>query len=120
MTKSIEGGCFCGHLRYRFPEQPYPAGNCHCRMCQRLSGSAYVSWVVIPITKFEYLGAEPKILKSSLKATRHFCQECGTPLAYIQEKRPDEIAVTVCSLDDPEKYVPTVDLFTDTKLAWLT
>ena len=88
-------------------------------MCQRLSGSAYVSWVVIPLIEFEYLGEKPKILQSSSKATRHFCQECGTPIAYIEKKRPDEIAVTLCSLDDPERYTPIADLYTDTKLAWL-
>jgi hypothetical protein len=119
MTKALGGGCFCGLVRYRFPDKSYPAGNCHCRMCQRLSGSAYVSWVVIPVIEFEYLGEKPKILQSSSKATRHFCQECGTPIAYIEKKRPDEIAVTLCSLDDPERYTPTADLYTDTKLAWL-
>ena len=60
MTKALEGGCFCGLVRYRFPDKPYPAGNCHCRMCQRLSGSAYVSWVVIPVTEFEYLEEKAK------------------------------------------------------------
>jgi len=72
-------------------------------MCQRLSGSAYVSWVVISVTEFEYLGKKPKILQSYQKATRHFCQEWGTPIAYIQAKKPDEVAFTLCNLDDPKK-----------------
>jgi len=109
MTKALEGGCFCGLVRYRFPEKPYPAGNCHCRMFQRLSGSAYVSWVVIPVIEFEYLGEKPKVLQSSSKATRHFCQDCGTPIAYIEKKRSDEIAVTLCSLDDRDSIVGVPD-----------
>ena len=119
MTNELEGGCFCGLVRYRFPKKSYQTGNCYYCRCQRLSVSTCASWVEIPVTEFEQVEEKLKILQSFQRATSYFCQGCGTLIVYVQKKRPDEIAVTLCSLDDPDRYTPTADLYTDTKLAWL-
>ena len=119
MTKQIEGGCFCGSIRYTFEESDYPSGNCHCSMCRRTSAAPFVSWLVVPLNEFEYTKGKPKTLESSSHGTRYFCEECGTPVACILEKDPENIDVTICSLDQPENFEPKADIYLDTKLPWI-
>ena len=58
---NLEGGCFCGSIRYRIKEDSYPSANCHCTMCRRTSAAAYVSWIVVPTKDFDYIQGEPKL-----------------------------------------------------------
>ena len=53
------------------------SSNCHCSMCRRTSGAAFLSWMAIPLIAFEYNKGNPKKLISSSQGTRYFCQECG-------------------------------------------
>ena len=53
MNEHIEGGCFCGSIRYRFPINDYLSSNCHCSMCRSISGAPYVSWMAIPKDDFK-------------------------------------------------------------------
>ena len=61
----VEGGCFCGLVRYKFESNNYPSANCHCSICRRISGAAFVSWVRVPNDCFEYISCEPKKIESS-------------------------------------------------------
>ena len=119
MNKQIEGGCFCGSIRYTFEESDYPSGNCHCSMCRRTSAAPFVAWLVVPLNGFEYTKGKPKTLESSSHGTRYFCEECGTPVACILERDPENIDVTICSLDQPENFEPKADIYLDTKLPWI-
>ena len=116
---NLEGGCFCGSIRYRIKEDSYPAAICHCTMCRRTSAAAYVSWIVVPTTDFDYIQGEPEVLQSSSHGTRYFCGSCGTPVACVLAEHPDVIDVTICSLDDPGQYPPQSDVHTDTRLSWV-
>ena len=116
----IEGGCFCGEVRYAIMDGEYPVANCHCSMCRRTSAAPFVTWLVVPEGLFEYTKGRPKVLKSSEKGTRYFCTNCGTPIACILTTQPGDIDITVCSLDDPNKFVPRFAVHEDTKLHWLS
>ena len=116
----IEGGCFCGSLRYAIDDGDYMVANCHCTMCRRTSAAPFVTWMVVPTSAFHYLRGEPALLKSSDKGTRYFCSSCGTPLACVINDHPEQIDVTTGSLDAPEDYPPTVAVHQDTKLPWLS
>jgi len=78
-----------------------------------------VSWLVVPKKDFEYIRGLPKELKSSAHLERYFCEDCGTPVACISNKDPDNIDVTICSLDFPERFTPKLDIYKDSKLSWL-
>ena len=119
MEEQIEGGCFCGSIRYAFEQNDYPSGNCHCSMCRRTSAAPFVPWLVVPLKNFEYTKGTPKRLASSSHGTRYFCEHCGTPVACILEKDPENIDITICSLDQPESFSPKADIYTDTKLPWI-
>ncbi len=47
MTRPQTGGCLCGAIRYEITGPPLVAYPCHCTACQRLTGSAFSSAVVV-------------------------------------------------------------------------
>jgi hypothetical protein len=115
----MEGGCFCGALRYRIDDGDYPAGHCHCSMCRRTSGAAFVSWLVVAKDRFTYTSGEPRLLESSEHGKRYFCDRCGTPVTCVVDSHPDNVDVTVGSLDTPDVIKPRFEIHTDTKLSWV-
>ena len=117
--RMIEGGCFCGSVRYRIEDGKHLAVTCHCSMCRRTSGAPYVSGLVVPVSGFTYTSNTPQAFESSDHGTRTFCPRCGTPIACILDTHPDNVDVTIGSLDEPERFAPTIELHTDTRLAWV-
>ena len=115
---TIEGGCFCGAIRYRIADGDYPSVNCHCSMCRRTSAAPFVTWLVAPKSSFEYTRGTPKVLESSSRGTRYFCAECGTPIACEVHEHADNVDITVCSLDHPEQHPPAAGYYNDTRLPW--
>ena len=124
-SPKIEGGCFCGKIRFQIDGEIRKVLNCHCSMCRRTSGAPFVSWLLVPIKNFSYLSEEPKHLQSSELGERWFCDNCGTPIACIvhsdkaPDKKPKYIDITLGSLDEPGVFVPDGDFHEDTKLKWL-
>ena len=117
----IEGGCFCGAIRYAIDDgKDYVVANCHCTMCRRTSAAPFVTWIVVPDERFRYIKGDPKLLQSSESGSRYFCDACGTPLVCINSDHPDKVDVTTGSLDDPGSFPPKYAVFEDTKLDWLS
>ena len=119
MEERVEGGCFCGLVRYHLVKNDYLSANCHCSMCRRSSAAPFVPWMAVPLSCFEYTRGQPKKLNSSSHGTRFFCDECGTHLACILERDPEKINVTICSLDDPQNFEPKAEIYIDYKLSWV-
>tara|TARA_B100000427_G_scaffold220456_1_gene184306 strand:- start:243 stop:602 length:360 start_codon:yes stop_codon:yes gene_type:complete len=114
----VEGGCFCGSIRYKFEANDYPSANCHCSICRRTSGAAFVSWVRVPNGCFEYISDKPKKIDSSSHGARYFCQECGTHVACFLKEDPKNINITICSLDKPQDFKPKAEIYVDDMLSW--
>ena len=115
----VHGGCYCGSLRYELDPTDGLVANCHCTLCRKTSGAPYVTWLLIADVRFTWSGAEPASLKSSDHGTRGFCQHCGTPISFQTSQRPGQIDITVASLDDPNPYSPTEDVYIEDKLDWI-
>jgi hypothetical protein len=115
----IEGGCLCGAVRYHATGAPYNITHCHCRTCRRASGAAFVSWASFPATSFAFTFGAPTHFASSINVIRTFCQRCGTPLTYQRHDLSEEIDVTLCSLDEPEQFIPEDHTWTNSKLPWI-
>ncbi len=116
----IEGGCFCKAVRYAIDEGEYLTANCHCSMCRHIHAAPFVTWIVVPVKHFRYLAEAPQKLESSADGTRHFCRACGTHMACVNAGHPDVIDVSVGSLDTPQAFKPTMDVFADTRLPWIS
>ena len=99
----LEGGCYCGKVRYVAEGEPVMKAQCHCRECQYISGGAPNMFVLMPADGFKYTKGTPKqFSRSDLEkpVTREFCAECGTHLVTRPRVTP-AIVLKVGTLDDP-------------------
>jgi hypothetical protein len=113
-----EGGCLCGRIRYRARGAPLNVCHCHCTMCQKAAGAAFVTWVYYPIQAVTFTKGKPVVYRSSKKAERMFCGACGTALTFQYLDDREGMDLTVCSLDDPQSVVPKDHIWTSTALRW--
>jgi hypothetical protein len=116
----IEGGCLCGSIRYRASGGHHGSMICHCRTCRRLSGAPVVAWLSLLTGQFRITRGKPVAFHSSPDVTRTFCAACGTPLTYQRADTPDEIDVTTCTLDAPERFPPTHHSWMAHDLDWVS
>ena len=119
MTRTIEGGCLCGEVRYRIQGEPLASGTCQCRTCRKASAAAIVPWLHLDAANFSFIAGKPVDFKSSPAVTRTFCGRCGTPLTYWTTNYGPTIDVTTGSLDDPEVFPPIAHVWTSHKLGWV-
>jgi hypothetical protein len=99
----LEGGCYCGAVRYAAEGEPMLKAQCHCRECQYISGGAPNMFLLMPPDGFKYTKGAPKqFARDDLEqpVTREFCAECGT---HLTTRRPGLPAVIlkVGALDEP-------------------
>ena len=113
-----EGGCLCGAVRYRISGPPSSSVVCHCASCRRASGAPTVAWVSVSRAQFQILAGSPTVFDSSPGVRRQFCGRCGCALTYETAKSPDSIDITTVSLDDPNAFPPTADVWLEDKIPW--
>jgi hypothetical protein len=102
----LEGGCYCGALRYVSEGEPMMKAQCHCRECQYISGGAPNLFMFMPVDGFRYTRGTPKqFARSDLErpVTREFCPECGTHVVTRPPGYP-AVVVKVGTLDDPTQF----------------
>lgn len=105
MRAAIEGGCYCGALRYRVTAPPVLRAQCHCRACQHIAGGGPNHFLLIPPGGFAWVAGTPaRFARPDLEhaVTREFCATCGT---HIAARRPGlaEIVLKAGTLDDPDR-----------------
>lgn len=113
---TIEGGCYCGNLRYKAEGEPVVKAQCHCRECQYLTGGHPNIVMGMPEDGFTYTAGSPKqFSRSDLEnpVTREFCPECGTHILTRAPDLPGVVLIKVGSLDEPSIFEgPQLAIFT--------
>jgi hypothetical protein len=102
----LEGGCYCGKVRYEAEGEPRLKAQCHCRECQYISGGAPNLFMLMPQDGFRYTRGTPKAFTRSDLAqpvTREFCAECGTHL-ITRPPTLKAVVLKVGTLDDPKLF----------------
>lgn len=124
MPAPFSGGCACGAIRYECSADPLIALNCHCRDCQRASGSAYAALLNVPVAAFTLTKGTPQYHRvtgeSGNTLDRGFCPECGSPV-LIKGQRASKLGLIVlwaASLDEPSWFRPTIDNFVVSAQPW--
>ena len=116
----LEGGCACGAIRYRLKVDPYDTGWCHCRICQRVSGTGGMIFTTVPLSAFHIERGEDSFgqFRSTPFGSRTYCFDCGAPLTIHVRHQPDEIDIAVGSLDDPGAVAPEFHLYAAAAPPW--
>ena len=118
----LNGGCLCGAVRYTSNSAPEFVGVCHCRDCQKFTGSAFGIMVGLPKTALQIRGTVKtfsKLADSGKPILRHFCPECGSSIADEPTRRPGTSILNAGTLDDPSSVTPTLEIFCDRALPWV-
>jgi hypothetical protein len=117
----LEGGCYCGALRYSAEGEPMMQAQCHCRECQYITGGSPNVFIAMPIPGFKYTKGSPtQFARSDLErpVTREFCAKCGTHVVTRAQGFP-AVILKVGSLDDPSLFEgPKLAIYTVDKQAF--
>lgn len=112
---TLEGGCYCGALRYASEGEPRLKAQCHCRECQYISGGGPNLFMLMPPDGFRYTRGEPKrFARNDIESavTREFCADCGTHIATHRPGLPF-VVLKVGTLDDPGIFgAPRMAIYT--------
>ncbi|WP_299671529.1 GFA family protein [uncultured Tateyamaria sp.] len=121
MTDELEGGCFCGAIRYTVTSKPRLKAQCHCRACQYFSGGGPNYYMLVSPESLTLSGDAPGTYRNPDKpdaVTRMFCKTCGT---HLTTERPGlkERVLKVGTLDDPSAFRgPKIAIFCEEKQDW--
>lgn len=117
MTTTHRGSCLCGRVRVEAAGAPNNVANCHCRLCQKASGAAYLTLAEFPQARVTWSGVAPQWRASSDKAERAFCPHCGGALAFHFLGK-DTVDIAAVLFDDADALAPQDDLWTGSRRAW--
>jgi hypothetical protein len=123
MERQREGGCACGEVRYRLEFEPMFVHCCHCRDCQRQTGSAFVINALIETDRVTVLAGSPEpvsVPTDSGRPHRIFrCPACRTAVWSEYGGIAALRFVRVGTLDEPDSLAPDVHIYTRSKLPWV-
>jgi hypothetical protein len=119
----IEGGCLCGKVRYSADAEPAFVGLCHCKNCQKGTGTAFSLVVGLPKPSLNVQGSIKTFTgrgDSGKQTYRRFCPECGTTLIDEAEIMPDITMVLAGTLDNASWVKPSMEIFCDSAQPWVS
>ena len=115
-----QGGCLCSAIRFRISGEPIFSSICHCATCRRASAAPTVGWLTFDRGQVEILSGNPRTYRSSQGVVRQFCGTCGSQLSYESVERPATIDITTASLDNPNLFPPTLEVWLEHRVSWQT
>jgi hypothetical protein len=121
----MEGGCTCRHVRYRLHGMPMIVHACHCRWCQRETGTAFAQNALYEAERVEHTAAEPEVIVTpslsgkGQKIAR--CPNCRVAIWSNYSGAGDAARfVRVGTLDEPDRLPPDIHIFVESKQPWVT
>lgn len=120
----LTGGCACGRVRYRMASKPLFVHCCHCRWCQRETGSAFALNALIEADRVELLSGAPDALATPSNSGKGQkivrCPDCRIALWSNYAGAGDLVRfVRVGTLDHPDLLPPDIHIYTSTKQPWV-
>ncbi|MDR3534156.1 MAG: GFA family protein [Rhodopila sp.] len=119
----IKGGCRCGKITYVSSADPVFVGVCHCRACQKSTGTAYATVVALPTASLTVSGTTKRYddAGDTGNAThRDFCPECGSTVTQSADVMDGITMITAGTLDDPSWVKPAMQIYCDSAMPWAT
>ncbi|MCC6553336.1 MAG: GFA family protein [Polyangiaceae bacterium] len=119
--QEVTGQCLCGAVRFAITPPTKWCAHCHCSMCRRAHGAAFVTFCGVPAGQFRLTqGADALVrYRSSEAATRSFCGRCGSTLLFEGERWPGEVHVVRANIDGEIDRAPQAHAYFDRHVDWV-
>jgi hypothetical protein len=115
----VEGGCRCGKVRFRLSAPPWMEMACHCTGCQKMTGSAFSTTIMVPADAFELIAGEPVVGGLHGDQADHWhCDWCKSWVHTTPRMALGFVNVRATMLDDASWFAPWAETQTAEKLAW--
>ena len=118
----MTGGCRCGQIRYKANAEPVFTGVCHCKDCQKQSGTAFNIVVAVPQSAMSIQGS-PKTFSvtadSGKQNVSRFCPNCGSTILSEPGALPGVAVLRAGTLDDTSWLKPSMEIFCDSAQSWI-
>ena len=123
-STDLEGGCTCRSVRYRLASAPLFVHCCHCRWCQRETGSAFALNAMIEADRVALLAGEVEVVDTPSQSGKGQkiarCPRCRIALWSNYAGAGDALRfVRVGTLDEPDRLPPDIHIFTASKQPWV-
>jgi len=118
---TVRGACLCGAVQFEVDLPARFCVHCHCSMCQRNHGAAFVTWFAAPKNQFRLIEGESALTRypSSDKGSRSFCSRCGSSLFCENERDAEIIDITLASMSGPSGITPQAHIYFDSHADWV-
>jgi hypothetical protein len=121
-TTMLSGSCLCGAVTYSLTEHPSEFYFCHCRQCQKVSGSSFAANIIAPVDSIAWRSGDHLLIHFNHPErafSKTFCSLCGSGLPHIN-KTQTRLVVPAGSLDQAPALQPRANLFTGESPEWLS
>ena len=119
----MTGGCLCGQVRYTANAEPMFAGVCHCKDCQKETGSAFNIVIAVPQNAVSIQGPAKTYTQkgdSGQDVVRRLCPNCGSTITSEPAALGGVSILRVGTLDDPSWVNPQMEIYCDSKQPWVS
>ena len=122
---TMEGGCACRQIRYRLTGKPLIVHACHCRWCQRETGTAHALNALYEADRVLHIGGEPEmVVTPSASGRGQRIARCPTCRIAVWSNYPQAGEavrfVRVGTMDDPDACPPDIHIYVSSKQPWVT
>ena len=118
--ETAKGKCLCGAVSFEAKLPSKWIAHCHCTMCRRASGAAFVTWVGVEETGCTVSDPQDvfRRYRSSAEGERGFCSRCGSSFWFRSSRWPGEVHLTLANFDTPLDRAPQAHAFYDNHVDW--
>lgn len=121
MSKTVQGGCFCGAIRFEVSGGVLAYRYCFCSRCRKTRGTSHAANIFVEPSAFKWLKGEERIKRYDLEGARFgncFCPDCGSPVPRLTNDKKSYL-IPAGSLDDDMGARPDRAIFWDYRASWL-
>jgi len=112
--------CHCQKVTVTCAGEPEEVVQCHCRACQRRTGSAFNIAAWFHIDNVEIDGTTRQYTRTGdlkIETSFNFCPNCGSNMFWTSDS--ESIGIAVGCFEDPSFPPPTVTLYDSCRHAWI-
>ncbi len=115
------GSCLCGEVQFELHWPSKWVAHCHCSLCRRAHGAAFVTWVGMAVGHCHLHDPHARLhwYASTFGAERGFCGHCGSSLFFRSVQWPGELHVALANLRDPVDRAPQAHAYWDSHVDWI-